>query len=295
MAERDGYIPGVPCWIDASQPDPDAAVRFYGDLFGWSCEDVMPGDSPGGKYFMARLRGRDVAAISSVADGAPPVATWNTYVWVQSADQTAEKVKDAGGTVLIEPFDVMDAGRMAGCADPEGAVFLVWEADQHQGARVVNEHGALNFNNLETRDVATAAAFYGAVFGWRTLALDGGFQAWTLPGYGDHLERDNPGIRKGMEAIGVTPEFADVVATISPITDSHGDAAARWSVTFAVDDADASAEQAGKLGGKVLAGPFDAPWVRMAVIADPHGATFIASQFVPENRDVPTAAASNAA
>ncbi len=295
MAERDGYIPGVPCWIDTSQPDPDAAVKFYEGLFGWACEDVMPPDSPGGKYFMARLRGRDVAAISSVGEGAPPVATWNTYIWVGSADETAAKVKDAGGEVLMDPFDVMEAGRMAGFVDPEGAVLFVWEANQHKGARVVNEHGALNFNNLETRDVATATAFYGAVFGWRTLSLDGGFQAWTLPGYGDYLERDNPGLRKGMEEMGVTSEFADVVATISPITEGQGEVAARWSVTFAVDDADASAQKAEELGGKVLAGPFDGPWVRMAVIADPQGATFIASQFVAENRDVPTAETTSAA
>lgn len=295
MAERDGYIPGVPCWIDTSQPDPDAAVKFYEGLFGWACEDVMPPDSPGGKYFMARLRGRDVAAISSVGEGAPPVATWNTYIWVGSADETAAKVKDAGGEVLMDPFDVMEAGRMAGFVDPEGAVLFVWAANQHKGARVVNEHGALNFNNLETRDVATATAFYGAVFGWRTLSLDGGFQAWTLPGYGDYLERDNPGLRKGMEEMGVTSEFADVVATISPITEGQSEVAARWSVTFAVDDADASAQKAEELGGKVLAGPFDGPWVRMAVIADPQGATFIASQFVAENRDVPTAETTSAA
>jgi hypothetical protein len=295
MAERDGYIPGVPCWIDTSQPDPDAALKFYEGLFGWACEDVMPADSPSGKYFMARLRGGDVAAISSVGEGAPPVATWNTYIWVDSADETAAKVRDAGGNVLMDPFDVLEAGRMAGFVDPEGAVLFVWEANQHKGARVVNEHGALNFNNLETRDVATATAFYGAVFGWRTLSLDGGFQAWTLPGYGDYLERGNPGLRRGMEEMGVTSEFADVVATVSPITEGQSDVAARWSVTFAVDDADASAQKAAELGGTVLAGPFDAPWVRMAVIADPQGATFIASQFVAQNRDVPTAETTRAA
>ena len=292
MAERDGYIPGVPCWIDTSQPDPDAAVGFYEGLFGWACENVMPPDSPGGKYFMARIRGGDVAAISSIGQGAPPVATWNTYIWVDSADETAAKVKDAGGKELMAPFDVMEAGRMAGFADPEGAMFFVWQPNQHKGARVVNEHGALNFNNLETRDVAAAAEFYGAVFGWRTLSLDGGFQAWTLPGYGDYLERDNPGLRKGIEEMGVTAEFADVVASINPISEGQSDASARWSVTFAVDDADASATKAGDLGGKVLAGPFDAPWVRMAVIADPQGATFIASKFVPENKDLVVQASS---
>src|SRR5438270_5701884 len=111
MAERDGYIPGVPCWIDTSQPDPEAAVAFYGGLFGWDFADVMPPASDG-KYFIGRIRGGDVAAVASVAPGAPPIAVWNTYIRVQSADDAASRVRDAGGKVLAEPFDVMDAGRM---------------------------------------------------------------------------------------------------------------------------------------------------------------------------------------
>ena len=152
MPERDGYIPGVPCWVDTSQPDPEAAVDFYSGLFGWEFEDVMPPGSEG-KYFIARLRGGDVAAVGSIPEAAPPMAMWNTYVWVESADETASKVRDAGGSVVMEPFDVMDAGRMAVFADPEGAAFCVWQAKEHKGAQVVNEHGSLNFNGLNTRDV----------------------------------------------------------------------------------------------------------------------------------------------
>src|SRR5215472_8650816 len=143
MPEREGYIPGVPCWVDTSQPDPDAALPFYGGLFGWEFEDMMPAGSPG-RYFIARIRGGDVAAVSSPSEGAPPGAMWNTYVWVASADETAAKVPGAGGKVVQPPFDVMDAGRMAVLADPEGAVFSVWEARGHKGAKIVNEHGALN-------------------------------------------------------------------------------------------------------------------------------------------------------
>jgi predicted enzyme related to lactoylglutathione lyase len=285
MAERDGYIPGVPCWVDTTQPDPEAAAAFYGGLFGWELEDAMP---PGSEvhYYIGRIRGGDVAAIGSISEGAPPMALWNTYVWVDSADDTASKVRDAGGNVLVEPFDVMDAGRMAVFADPEGAVFCVWQANRHKGARVVNEHGALNFNGLNTRDPEAAKTFYGAVFGWDTLTLDGGAEMWTLPGYGDYLERDTPGLRKMVMDVGAPERFIDVVAAINPITDDMPEMPANWSVTFAVDDADGIARRAVELGGKVLAGPFDAPWVRMAVIADPQGATFMASKFVPENKDL---------
>jgi uncharacterized protein len=289
MAER--YIPGVPCWIDTSQPDPDAAVGFYKGLFGWEFEDVMPPDAPG-KYFIARIRGGDVAAVGSQPEGAPPAATWNTYVWVDSADETASKARDAGGAVLMEPFDVMEAGRMAVLADPGGAAFCVWQANQHKGAEIVNEPGTLNFNGLHTSNAEAAKRFYGAVFGWETLGLPGGLEMWTLPGYGDHLESLNPGIRARIAEMGATPGFEDVVASTIPLADGE---APHWSVTFATDDADQLAEKATQLGGKVVVPPFDAPWVRTTVLADPWGASFIASKFVPENKDAAQAGSASAA
>jgi predicted enzyme related to lactoylglutathione lyase len=285
MPERDRYIPGVPCWVDTSQPEPEAAVDFYSRLFGWEFEDVMPPASEG-KYFVGRLRGGDVAAVGSVPEAAPPMAMWNSYIWVESADEAASAVRDAGGSVLMEPFDVMDAGRMAVFADPEGAAFCVWQAKQHRGAQVVNENGSLNFNGLATRDIEGAKSFYGSVFGWTTLALGGDAAFWTLPGYGDHLEQDNPDLRKQMAEADAPKGFEDVVAGINPIPDDQPDTPAHWNVTFAVDDADATAARASELGGTVLVPPFDAPWVRMTIINDPQGATFIASKFVPENKDI---------
>ena len=285
MPERNGYIPGVPCWVDTSQPHPEAAVDFYRGLFGWQFEDVMPPGSEG-QYVIARLRGGDVAAVGSIPEAAPPVAMWNTYIWVDSADDTASKVRDAGGGVLMEPFDVTDAGRMAVFTDPEGAAFCVWQAKELMGAKVVNEPGSLNFNGLATRDVEGAKAFYGSVFGWSTLNVGGGAEMWTLPGYGDYLERDNPDLRKQLAEAGGPAGFVDVVASINPIPDDQPDTPAHWSVTFAVDDADATAARATELGGRVVVPPFDAPWVRMTIINDPQGATFIASKFEPENKDL---------
>jgi predicted enzyme related to lactoylglutathione lyase len=286
MPERDGYVPGVPCWIDTSQPDPEAAVSFYGGLFGWEFEDVMPPESEE-KYFTGRLRGHDVAAVASIPESAPPTAAWNTYIWVDSADETASKALEAGGKVVTEPFDAGNSGRMAVLTDLEGAAFCVWQAKDHRGAKLVNEHGTLNFNVLATRDVEGAKSFYGAVFGWTTLTLPAG-EMWTLPGYGDHLEEGSPGLRKQMAEMGAPERFEDVVASFNPITDGEPDTPAHWSVTFAVDDADATAAKATELGGRVIVPPFDAPWTRMTIVGDPQGATFIASQFVPENRDLVT-------
>jgi uncharacterized protein len=282
MPERDGYIPGVPSWVDSQHPDPEAAAVFYAQLFGWTCEDVMPAESDS-PYFIARIRGRDVAGIGGIPEAAPPMAMWNTYVAVENADETATKVQAAGGKTLVEPFDVMDAGRLAVFQDPEGAVFRVWQAGQHKGAGIINEHGSLNFNNLNTRDIDGARAFYGSVFGWQTHNF-GGFDAWILPSYGDHLEAADPGLRERTAEMGVAG-FENVVAAIVPIAEQQGDIPAHWSVTFMVDDADAIAEKVSELGGQVIVAPFDAPWVRSTVIADPQGATFIASQFVPENKD----------
>lgn len=284
MPERDGYIPGVPCWVDTSQPDPTAALPFYRGLFGWEFEDAMPEGSEG-RYFMARQRGGDVAAVGSNPPGGPQQAVWNTYIWVDSADATAAKAREAGGTVVSEPFDVMDAGRMAVITDPEGAAFCLWEARSHRGARVVNEHGALNFNGLVTRDPERAKAFYGVLFGWRLLELPAGAM-WALPGYGDHLEEGTPGLRKMMEQMKAPEGFIDVVAAVTPLAPGDSQTPAHWSVTFGVDDADTAAAKARALGGEVVAGPFDAPWSRMTVIKDPQGATLIASQFVAENSDL---------
>jgi predicted enzyme related to lactoylglutathione lyase len=306
MPERDGYIPGVPCWVDTSQPDAGSAIDFYGGLFGWEFEEIMPPSSEG-KYFIARgesasssifdtsgdLRSGDVAAVRSISQAAPPTAMWNTYFWVDNADEAASKVRAAGGEVVTEPFDCMDACRMAVFTDPEGAAFGLWEAKEHKGAGLVNDPGALVFNGLNTRDAEGARSFYGSVFGWQTGAIGGGAEGWTLPGYGDWLEREHqPDLRKQMREAGAPEGFEDVVASIIPIADDQPDTPPHWSVTFAVADADATAAKATELGGKVIVPPFDAPWstptytIRLTVIGDPQGATFSASKFVAENKNL---------
>ena len=275
----DRYIPGVPCWIDTTQPDPESAAAFYGELFGWETENVSPAGAP--PYYMARMRGLDVAGIGAQWEGGPPAATWNTYVWVTDADETADKVRAAGGKVIMEPGDVSDAGRTAVFADTEGTLFSVWQAKRHRGAGIVNEPGSLNFNDLYTHDLEAARAFYGAVFGWETLDIGGGY-GWALPAYGEFLEQRTPGMRENMRAMGAPDRFEEVVASVR----ADEDQPPQWGVTFGVDDADEIAKRADKLGGWVIVPPFDAPWVRLTVISDPQGATFTASKFVPENKDM---------
>jgi uncharacterized protein len=288
VPERDGYIPGVPCFADTSHPDPDAAAAFYGGLFGWELENVLPPDAPG-RYFVGRVRGGDAAAVGSIPQGAAPTAMWRTYIWVESADAIAAKVREAGGDVIAEPVDVPpNAGRTAVFADPEGAVFRVWQAYENRGAQIVNEHGSVTMTALNTRDADAAKRFYGSVFGWDTLALEDGTEMWTVAGYGDYLEREDPGQRTRLAEGGAPEGFEDVVARINPIAGDQADVPAHWSITFAVDDAEATATQAAELGGTVIVPPFDVRWLRITVIADPQGATFAASQYVPENKDLGT-------
>jgi predicted enzyme related to lactoylglutathione lyase len=301
MPLREGYIPGVPCWVEANEPDPQAALGFYGGLFGWEFEDVGP-DGSDEQYFIARgeakgssifdLSGEvhrgDVAAVRSVPKAAPPRAFWNTYFWVDSADEAKSRVLAAGGIVLTEPFDFLSACRMAAFTDPEGAAFSVWEATGHRGAQLVNDPGAPVFNGLNTRDVDGAKSFYGSVFGWETGPIGGGAEGWTLPGYGDWLEGEHhPNLREQMAQAGAPKGFEDVVGAIIPIADDQPEMPAHWSVTFATADTDETAEKAAALGGTVIVPPFDAPWststytIRIAVVADPQGATFSASKFTP--------------
>ena len=276
MSERDEYIPGVPCWVDASYKEPERVLPFYRGLFGWTSS--------------RRWRPRVSGSSSRRSAVAAPPGSVNCRQFTRrcrpgtrmspsrARTKRSAKVQAAGGEVLAPAFDVVDAGRMA-ILKPAGAVFCVWQAGRTKGAKVVNEHGAVNFNTLHTHDLDAAKKFYGEVFGWTTLSL-GGAEFWTLAGYGDYLETIVPGMRKGAAEMGAAG-FEDVVAVLEPLKDGEQP---HWHVTFAVNDADVAAAEAPKLGGKVLVPPLDAPYVRLTVLADPEGTPFTASQFVAENR-----------
>jgi uncharacterized protein len=259
MSNRDQYPHGVPCWVDTAQPDPGAALEFYGDLLGW--EFVGPGQMPGdppGEYHVARLRGRDVAGISSLPPGVP-APTWTTYVAVQSADCATDRARAAGGTVLVEPFDAPPAGRMAVLSDPGGAVFCVWEPGDRHGAQVLNEPSAWAMSMLTTSDADAAKAFYGEVFGWEAEAFAPGIELFRLPGY-----------------VGGVPEQPVPRDVIAVLAVGEGDPV--WSVDFWIADAESAAARAAELGGTVVVEPREIPGFVNTVIADPAGALISLSQ-----------------
>jgi predicted enzyme related to lactoylglutathione lyase len=259
MSERTSYAPGTPCWVDLGSPDLEAAVGFYSGLFGWEVPE-LPNSAEMGGYRRAKKNGIDVAGMMPLMqEGQPPA--WSSYVAVADADATATAVKEAGGTVMAEPMDVADLGRMAVFADPTGAVFGIWQAGTFAGAGLVNEPGALSWNELGTRDVEAAKTFYGTVFGW-------GFEEHDMGEMGTYTEwqQDGNSIGGMMDVTGRLPD----------------EIPAHWLVYFAVENTDAALETVKSSGGSVSFGPVDIPAGRFAIVTDPHGAAFAVIQMPDE-------------
>jgi predicted enzyme related to lactoylglutathione lyase len=269
MSPTRTYPHGVPSWVDTEQPDPEAAQDFYRQLLGWTLETVSPPGTP--LYVIAGLDGRDVAGLAS-AEG--DTAVWNTYIAVDDADATAARISAAGGEVLTGPFDPGPAGRTAFCRDPAGADFRLWQAGRRLGAQAVNEPGTWNFSYLQT-DQPDEIDFYVEVFGWAVDDLD--FAPMVrAPGYGDHLEATvDPGIRARHRAGGAPPGFSDAISFVVPPARGMQP---HWHVAFSVADRDAAVATAERLGAEVI-GAEDTQWTRTALIRDPQGAVFTASQF----------------
>jgi predicted enzyme related to lactoylglutathione lyase len=273
QAPRRTYPHGVPCWVDTEQPDVGAAIDFYGGLFGWTFEDAMPPGAPG-RYVVAKLAGRDAAAIAGPGDGLP---AWNTYVAVEDADAAVGRLTAAGATVASAPADAGEGGRGAVLIDPEGAEFRLWQPRRRVGVQATNEPGAWNFSDLHTRDAEAAMAFYTQAFGWQFDDI--GFAVMIRrPGYGDHLEATfDPGIRTRQAKATAPPGFEDAIAWVAEPVEGE---AANWHVTFTVADRDQAVTDAERLGAAVLAQQ-DSAWTRTALVRDPQGAVFTASQFTP--------------
>jgi predicted enzyme related to lactoylglutathione lyase len=253
MSEPSEYSPGEFCWVELAVPDTDAAVAFYGELLGWHRERYDP-DSEGYWYFTSR--GRRVAGLESIRmEGQVPA--WLGYVRVDDAAETAAKVGEAGGTVLDGPLAVPgDAGALAVCRDPEGAVFALWQPGTLIGAELVNEVGTWTWNNLMTRDLNRARDFYGKVFGWEATQPDEVPEfVWTW-----HVEG-----QRWPEGLG------NVIVTGSEMP---ADAPPHWQVYLMVEGVDQAVETTTTSGGNLLFGPQDLPVGRMAVLSDPQGAPF---------------------
>jgi uncharacterized protein len=275
MAEARTYPTGVTSWIDVEVDDLETAKAFYGGLFGWTFDQATPPGTPV-SYVIAQLDGQDVGGLSGPAEPAgTPHGAWNTYVAVDDIDAAAASVEAAGGSVTSPPQAAGEGGWSAVCADPAGVEFRLWQAKNRLGAQVANVPGAWNFSDLHAADPADSARFYTEVFGW--VFADLGFATMIqVPGYGDYLAATvDPHIHERQAT--APPGFADVIGGVAQ---AHDDVAAGWRVTFTVADRDESAALAESLGGHVVRRE-ENDWTRTAVIVDPQGAEFTASQFTP--------------
>ncbi|MCT4352476.1 VOC family protein [Streptomyces sp. Je 1-79] len=249
MTEATRRTPGTPSWVSLMVHGLDATQEFYGALFGW---EFAPGPQQLGPYVRALLDGQEVAGIGQLPpDRHLPVA-WTTYLATDDADETAEAIRCCGGTVAVGPLDAGDAGRLAICSDPVGAVFGVWQAGIHHGTAAAGPPGTPVWNELLTYETSAVGKFYRTVFRYEaepvvsadfdylTLHLDGRPVA-ALQGLGTALPRDR---------------------------------GAHWLTYFEVTDTDAAARLVTELGGHVLRPPREGSAGRVALVADPEGAVF---------------------
>lgn len=257
MADFDSHQPGTFCWPELTTTDQKAAVAFYRELFGWGLNEQPLGPGPDQVYSMFQIRGRDVAAASSMQaeqrqQGVPPY--WGSYVATSSADASVAKATSLGATALAPPFDVMDVGRMAILQDPTGAMISVWQARKHVGARVLNEPGALCWTELSTKDPAAAGKFYAALFGWTAKAS-------AMGDMGTYTEFSADGTTVG--GMMQMPQGMEKIPSY-------------WMPYFYVASCNAAVGRANELGARSLVQPTDLPGERgrFAILADPQRAVF---------------------
>lgn len=250
MPEVTSYAPGTPCWVDLLTSDPEGARAFYGPLFGW--EFQIGGPEYGG-YVTCTLDDRTVAGIAG--DPAPeglPTA-WTTYLASQDAAALARRITEHGGKLMMEPLDIPGMGVMLVAFDPQGAAFGVWQGSGLIGSQVVNQPGAIVWNELATRDLAAAQDFYSAVvdLGWKPEDTGPGGPPYAM------FEVDGKVVGGALE-----------------MDEGWGDVPPHWRPYFEVADTDAASTSVERLGGQVLSPPRDSSYGRTAKLADPQGGAF---------------------
>lgn len=239
MTEVTQHAPGTFSWIELATTDPDAAKRFYTELFGLTALDTQAG--PDMTYIVLQKNGRDVGGVYRLMPEMQAPPNWMPYITVENVDARREQARQLGADTGPEPMDVMEMGRMAILRDPVGAHFALWQPKTHIGSQVVGEHGTLTWCELQSPDREKALQFYTSLFGWKAK---------------------------------VSPEYVEFGGVLAGMRDfQHGPA--HWLIYFAADDVDGAVSRTQELGGGVLMPAMDIPNVgRIAVLRDPQGAAF---------------------
>lgn len=256
MATFTAHAPGTPSWTDLMSPDVDASVAFYTSVFGWDAADQF--DDAGTRvYVMFSVDGKSVAGLGGQAPGMDAMpAIWNTYITTDDGAAAAAEVEAAGGAVMMPPMQVMTSGEMAVFADPTGAAFSVWKPGDHIGVEVGKVASTMGWNELMTRDVDAALAFYTRMFGWQYMAQDMG-----------------PGGTYNVITGGTNDEGLGGIMAMPPHVPEQ--VPNHWAVYFTVDDIGATVEAVKAGGGAIAQEPFAIPGIdTSAVVHDPHNGVF---------------------
>lgn len=245
----DNFREGQPIWIDYVCQDFEAAQKFYSELFGWEFTDT---GEDFGHYHMITMDGGNVGGAMRAMnmDGTPspemPTA-WSTYLHTADIAATHQAALVAGASNVVEPMSVGPLGQMAVVVDPTGAAIGMWQPAEFTGFDTPLTPGTPVWFELMTRDFPAATEFYGSVFAFDITLME------SFP-YATHGADEN-----AVAGICDASEWAQ---------------SSFWRTYFNVEDTEASATKVSELGGKVLAGPEDSPYGRIATVTDPEGATF---------------------
>ncbi|MFF4848413.1 VOC family protein [Streptomyces sp. NPDC001194] len=254
MAE---FPEGAPCWVDAMFKDVEGAKAFYSDVLGWTFGESS---SEYGNYTQAYSDGKAVAAVVPPMPGADAPSQWCLYFASPDAAATAEKIKSAGGRLMMEPMQVGTFGTMAIAKEPSGAVFGVWQPGEHKGFEKIGEPGAYSWAEVFTRDPAKADGFLSQVFPYEAQTMEPGddpetagmdFRIYSVGG------KENPVLGRMKMGDEFPPEIPPYV-----------------QVYFGVPDCDEAVAKAKKHGGALHFGPMDSPFGRFAALTDQQGAAF---------------------
>jgi len=240
------FAEGAPCWADAVLPDLAAGRRFYGELFGWTFEDL---GEQSGHYTMAARDGKNVAALTSPPEGGASAA-WSIHLATADAVKAAARIAEAGGRVLDGPRQVGDAGVSVVAADPGGSVLGVWQPGAHPGFESAGEPGTYCWAEIHTRDAEAVDSFFSDAFGLTARQVGDGkgfdYAVWSPPGQDPVLGRMKEG----------------------------PDGPVGYRVFFVVPDCDEAVAAVRRLGGTLDHGPHDSPFGRTALVTDDQGAPF---------------------
>jgi predicted enzyme related to lactoylglutathione lyase len=242
--------------------DVEGAKSFYGDVLGWTFGESS---SEYGNYTQAYKDGKAVAAVVPPMPGQEGQSAWCLYFASPDAAATAQKIRENGGAILMEPMQVGDFGTMTLASEPSGAVFGVWQAGTHEGFEAISVPGAYAWAEVFTREPAKADAFFAAVFPFTAKQLD-------EPGM--DFRTFNVGEDTVLGRMKMTEEFPPEVPSYV-------------NVYFAVEDCDAAVAKAAERGAVLRFGPLSSPFGRFAALTDPQGASFSVIDLGTTEGDMP--------